>query len=44
MRIVDHMLERLAARGAWWQVDVLDVVNGQMDLQGWVHSRYLRRA
>lgn len=37
-------VERLRARGAWWLVDVLDVVGDQPDLQGWVHSRFLRRA
>jgi hypothetical protein len=24
-------------------VDVLQPVNGQMDIQGWVHQRYLKR-
>ncbi len=37
-------VERLSTRGTWWLVDVLDVVNEQMDLQGWIHSRYVRPA
>lgn len=27
----------------WREVDVLDTINGDMDLQGWVHGRYLKR-
>lgn len=34
----------LTAQGSWRQVDVLDVVGGTNDLQGWVHGRYLRPA
>lgn len=29
--------------GNWAFVDVLAVVNGVMDMEGWVHSRYLKR-
>ncbi len=32
----------LARDGKWWQVDVEDTVEGIMDLQGWVHSGFLR--
>ncbi len=34
-------LQVLAAEGAWRQVLVLDVVAGDMDVEGWVHGRYL---
>ncbi len=34
----------LTEKGHWRFVDVLDVVNGVMDMQGWVHSRYLKLA
>ena len=37
-------VEVLGERGSWRRVDVLDAVQGAMDLQGWVHGRYLRRA
>ncbi len=36
-------LERLEIQGSWMHVDVLDVVDGVMDLQGWVYSRYVSR-
>jgi N-acetylmuramoyl-L-alanine amidase len=36
-------MEVLGTNGSWYQVDVLDTVNGVMDLQGWVHSRYVRQ-
>ena len=32
------------SQGSWRFVDVLDTVDGDMDLQGWVHSRYLKQA
>ena len=35
-------LEILAESGLWRRVDVLDSVDGEMDLEGWVHGRYLR--
>ncbi len=35
-------LELLAEQGAWRQVLVLDVIAGEMDVEGWVHSRYLQ--
>jgi N-acetylmuramoyl-L-alanine amidase len=35
-------LEVLAIEGSWRRVDVLDVVDGARDVQGWVHGRYLR--
>jgi N-acetylmuramoyl-L-alanine amidase len=31
----------LAEQDGWFKVDVLDIVNGVMDLQGWVHGRYI---
>jgi N-acetylmuramoyl-L-alanine amidase len=34
-------LDVLAAQGIWRQVDVLDVVNDEMDVVGWVHSRFI---
>jgi hypothetical protein len=30
--------------GNWRFVDVLATVGGEMDLQGWVHGRYLTRS
>ncbi len=33
----------ITTRASWWQVEVLDVVRGFNDLEGWVSSRYLRR-
>lgn len=36
-------VEVLSESGSWRFVDVLEQVNGIMDLQGWVHSRYLQR-
>ncbi|MEE8523558.1 MAG: N-acetylmuramoyl-L-alanine amidase [Thermoanaerobaculia bacterium] len=36
-------VEVLAMEGLWRLVDVLDVVGGAMDVQGWVHGRFLRR-
>jgi N-acetylmuramoyl-L-alanine amidase len=32
----------LAREGKWWKVDVEDTVDGTMDLQGWVHSGWLK--
>jgi N-acetylmuramoyl-L-alanine amidase len=37
----DTVVLVLEEQGSWRLVDVLDVVNGLMDLQGWVHGRYL---
>ena len=37
-------LNILETHGVWRKVDVLDTVSGEMDLVGWVHSRYLRLA
>jgi N-acetylmuramoyl-L-alanine amidase len=34
----------LNSQGLWQFVDVLSPVNGEMDLQGWVHGRYLAPA
>jgi N-acetylmuramoyl-L-alanine amidase len=34
----------LAEDDSWRRVDVLGSVNGVMDVQGWVHGRYLQRA
>jgi N-acetylmuramoyl-L-alanine amidase len=36
-------LERIMVEGSWWFVDVIEEVNGLVDLQGWVNSRYVRR-
>jgi N-acetylmuramoyl-L-alanine amidase len=36
-------LEILDRRGVWALVDVLGVVNDVMDMQGWVHTRYIAR-
>lgn len=36
-------LEILEMQGSWAFVDVLSVINGIMDMQGWVHNRYLKR-
>jgi len=33
----------LEEQGVWRQVDVLDEVNGMMDLEGWVHGRYIKK-
>ena len=35
-------LALLAEEGAWRQVLVLDLVGGEMDVEGWVHGRYLQ--
>ncbi len=37
-------VEVLQESGSWRRVDVLGTVNGVMDLQGWVSSRFLTRA
>jgi len=34
-------LDVLESRGVWRFVDVQDVVNGEMDIVGWVHGRYI---
>ena len=34
-------LEVLAEDGDWRQVLVLGVIAGEMDIEGWVHGRYL---
>ena len=36
-------VEILESNGRWHFVDVLDLVNDSMDVQGWVHGRFLRR-
>ena len=36
-------VEVLESKGMWRLVDVVDEVAGLMDLQGWVHSRHLKR-
>jgi len=35
-------LEILDKAGSWYFVDVMDEFEGDMDIQGWVHSRHLR--
>lgn len=37
----DTRLLVLEKQGVWRKVDVLDIVNGEMDIVGWVHSRYI---
>jgi N-acetylmuramoyl-L-alanine amidase len=37
-------LEILRRQGVWALVDVLGVVNDVMDMEGWVHTRYITRA
>ena len=37
-------LDVLSSHGLWRKVDVLDTVGGEMDVVGWVHSRYIRLA
>ncbi len=36
-------LEVVAQQGSWRLVNVLDPINGETDVQGWVHGRYIRR-
>lgn len=36
-------LEYLQEKGSWVQFTVLEEVNGVMDLEGWVHSRYVKQ-
>jgi N-acetylmuramoyl-L-alanine amidase len=36
-------VEVVRQHDSWWQVDVMDTVGGIMDIQGWVHHRYLER-
>lgn len=36
-------LEFLQESGNWIEVEVLEEVNGVMDLEGWVHSRYVKQ-
>ncbi len=38
----DTPVDVLEERGSWRFVDVLSVVNDVMDMQGWVHGRFLR--
>jgi N-acetylmuramoyl-L-alanine amidase len=38
---VDTQVVVLEQQGVWWRVDVLDTVDGVMDLVGWCHSRFL---
>ncbi len=35
-------LEQLAEDGEWRQVLVLDLLDGEMDVEGWVHGRFLQ--
>lgn len=34
----------LGENGIWRRVDVLDTVDGDMDIEGWVHGRHIQRA
>ena len=36
-------LERMETQGTWMHAQVLDVIDGVMDLEGWVHTRYIKR-
>ncbi len=36
-------LDKLTVEGTWALVDVLKEINGVPDLQGWVHTRFVRR-
>ncbi len=36
-------LDVVAQEGSWRLVDVLDPINDETDVQGWVHGRYIRR-
>ncbi len=36
-------LSVLETHGLWKKVDVIDVINGEMDIVGWVHGRYIAR-
>jgi uncharacterized protein YgiM (DUF1202 family) len=36
-------LEVLSQQGAWRLVDVLDPVQDEHDIHGWVHGRFIRR-
>jgi N-acetylmuramoyl-L-alanine amidase len=36
-------LEYLQEKGSWIQFNVIDEVNGIMDLEGWIHSRYVKQ-
>ena len=36
-------LEIISSRGRWREVEVIDEVNGEMDIVGWVHGRYITR-
>lgn len=40
----DTRIEPLTKQGSWWLVDVLDSSGPTMDMQGWVHSRYVKRS
>ena len=40
---VGTRLEVLAQQGAWRLVDVLDPIQDENDVHGWVHGRYIRR-
>ncbi len=37
-------VEIIRAQGSWRLVDVIGKVKGQMDVQGWVHGRYITEA
>lgn len=37
-------LKILSNQGLWREFDVLDTINGEMDIVGWVHGCYIRRA
>ena len=37
-------VEILSSNGLWREVDVLETVNDEMDIVGWVHGRFIRRS
>ena len=37
-------LSLLESEGVWRKVDVIDIVNNEMDIVGWVHSRYIMKS
>lgn len=39
-----RVVELGSRSGSWWEVHVLDEIDGDRDLEGWVNSRYLSRA
>lgn len=36
-------VQRIEREGNWWKVEVMTTINGVMDMEGWVHSKFLKR-